>query len=312
MSILSILVINILPLYVLIGLGYVAGRWLDVNLHSMARIVIFILSPIVMFGAVAQLKFTPEYAALPFIGGGISAIASISMYHLAKRAWGNNTANLIGIGSVSGNTTYFGLPLVLALHDQAWVGVYLLLNFGIGVSESTIGYFLGARGHHSLKDSLKKVAQLPVLHAVWIGLLFNFSGLGLPAIAVRYWNDSIGAIIFIGMMMIGVGLSKIKTLELDTRLLRWLYGAKFIVWPVLGIMVILTDRAFTHLLSPTVQSLTLLLVSAPPASNLVAYAAQLNLHAEKAAMAVLLGTLFAIVYMPALFTLTRLLFGLSP
>ncbi len=57
MSVIEILIVNIIPLYCLIGLGYIAGRWLDVNIHSIAQTLIFLIAPIVTFGAMTRLKF---------------------------------------------------------------------------------------------------------------------------------------------------------------------------------------------------------------------------------------------------------------
>lgn len=311
MTIIGILVANIIPLYVLIALGYIAGRWLDVNLHSLARVAIFIIAPIVTFGAVAQLDFKASFVLLPVIALTISCFVTFIMYTLACRAWKNNTANLIGLGSVSGNTGYFGLPVVLALYGAEWAGVYLLMNMGTQIAESTFGYFLGARGHHSITDSVKKVLKLPALHAIYLGLIVNFSGLDLPDIVSRYWTYATGAWVFIGMMLIGVALSKMPRLEISFRLIRWLFIAKFILWPALGISVILLDQAIFHLFPVTVYGLILVFTSVPLMSNLVAFAAQLDLHPEKAATAVLSGTVFAIVYMPVLFWLAQH-YGLIP
>ena len=311
MNTLAILFINILPLHALIGLGYIAGRWLDVNLHSLARVAIFIISPVVIFGAVAQIDFDPRYALLPFIILGISLAITLPVYALAKRRWEDNTANLIGLGSVSGNTGYFGLPVVLALYGPEWASVYLFMNFATTVSENVLGYFLAARGHHTVRESLLKVAKLPALYALAAGLAWNFSGLALPDIAERYWTYATGTWIFIGMMLIGVALSKMQTFEFDTRLLGWLFTSKFVLWPALALAVIIADKYLFGLFSETVHGLILIMTSVPLMANLVAFAAQLNLHPEKAATAVLLSTVFALVSMPAVFWLAQMA-GLMP
>jgi len=83
-DIVTLLIANIIPLYVLIALGFISGRWMDVNLPSMATVAIYILAPIVNFGAMAQMNFTPEYVALPilfFIG---SCVIGIISYNTAR------------------------------------------------------------------------------------------------------------------------------------------------------------------------------------------------------------------------------------
>lgn len=303
----SLLIANIIPLYVLIVLGFIAGRYLDVNLPSMATVAIYILAPIVNFGAMAKMDFTPEYIALPIIFFIGSCTIGIITYLTAQKLWKNNTANLIGMGSVTGNTMYFGLPVILALLGPEWVGVYALLNLGTFLNEVGLGYFFGARGHATLKGAFIKVMKLPVVHAIWLGLLYNLSGFDLPESFIRYWDYSIGAWVIIGMMIIGVALSKQSRLEIDLKLLASMFTPKFILWPLFGFGVILADMTYLQAFEPEVHTMLAVMTAVPLAGNLVAYAATLNLHPERAATAVLISTLFAFITVPLAVILYQLL-----
>jgi predicted permease len=306
-DIILLLAINIFPLYILIALGFIAGRFMEVNLPSIATIAIYILAPVVNFGALAQMKFTPEYIALPLIFFCISAGIGTLAYALSQRLWKNNTANLIGMASVTGNTMYFGLPIILALLGPEWVGVYALLNLGTFLNESGLGYFFGARGHATLKGAVLKVLRFPVIHAIWIGLLYNLSGLPLPSTFMTYWNYAIGAWVILGMMIIGVALSKQSKLDVDFKLLAGLLVPKFIIWPLCGFAVILTDILYFQAFSPPVYMMLAVFSSVPLAGNLVAYAAAFRLHPEKAAAAVLISTLMAFFTVPLAVLLARAL-----
>ena len=303
----SLLIANIIPLYVLIVLGFIAGRYLDVNLPSMATVAIYILAPIVNFGAMAKMDFTPEYIALPIIFFIGSCTIGIITYLTAQKLWKNNTANLIGMGSVTGNTMYFGLPVILTLLGPEWVGVYALLNLGTFLNEVGLGYFFGARGHATLKGAFIKVIKLPVVHAIWLGLLYNLSGFDLAESFVRYWDYSIGAWVIIGMMIIGVALSKQSRLEIDLKLLASMFTPKFILWPLFGFGVILADMTYFQAFEPEVHTMLAVMTAVPLAGNLVAYAATLNLHPERAATAVLISTLFAFITVPLAVILYQLL-----
>jgi len=295
----GLIVANIIPLYILVGLGFIAGRWLDVNLHSMAIIAMYILAPMVNFGAIAQMKFTPEYVVLPMIIFVTSAVIGIGTYLTAHKIWKNNIANLIGMSSVSGNTMYFGLPVVLALLGPEWVGVYVLMNLGIFLNEIGLGYFFGARGHASVKGALLKVVKFPVIHAIWLGFLYNISGVELPESVVRYWNYAIGAWVLIGMMLIGVALSKQSQLEIDWKLCLNLFVPKFLVWPMMMFGVVIVDVMALGVFAPQIHQMLVILGAVPLLGNLVAYAATLKLHAEKAAAAVLISTIMAFFTVPA-------------
>lgn len=306
-DIILLLIANIIPLYILIALGFISGRWMDVNLPSMATIAIYILAPIVNFGAMAQMDFTPEYVALPIIFFLGSAVIGLISYNAAQALWKNNTANLIGMGSVTGNTMYFGLPVILALLGPEWVGVYALLNLGTFLNEVGLGYFFGARGHATLKGAFMKVLKLPVIHAIWLGLLYNLSGADLPQSFIRYWDYSIGAWVIIGMMIIGVALSKQSKLEIDLKLLTSMFVPKFILWPLFGFGLILLDRAYFQAFSPELHMMLAIMTTVPLAGNLVAYAATLNLHPEKAAAAVLISTILAFITVPLAIVILQLL-----
>ncbi len=305
-DIIALLIANIIPLYILIALGFIAGKWMDVNLPSMATVAIYILAPIVNFGAMAQMNFTPEYIALPIIFFLGSCTIGLISYNAAIKLWKNNTANLIGMGSVTGNTMYFGLPVILALLGPEWLGVYALLNLGTFLNEVGLGYFFGARGHATLKGALIKVLKLPVIHAIWLGLFYNLSGLPLPESFTRYWDYSIGAWVIIGMMIIGVALAKQSKLEIDVNLMLSMFTPKFVLWPLFGFAMIALDRMYFNAFEPEVHLMLAVMTTVPLAGNLVAYAATLNLHPERAAAVVLFSTLFAFITVPLAVVLLQL------
>lgn len=301
-----ILAPNIIPLYIIIALGYIGGRWMDVNLPSMATVAIYLIAPFVNLGAMMQLQFNPDYIALPLFILGTSITIGLTTYYFATRRWGNTSANLIGMSSVTGNTGYFGLPLILALFGPEATGLYLFMNAALLISENGLGYYFGARGHADIKAAAKKVLRLPVIHAIWIGLLLNFADVEPNGLFLRYWNYAIGAWVIIGMMLIGVALGKQAKIELDARLIKWLFTAKFLAWPAAAAAFIAADVYLFHAFNADIYRMVTIFCCVPLAGNLVAFAANLNIHPERAAGAVLLSTLLAILFLPAALMLLNL------
>lgn len=307
MELVTLIIANIIPLYILVGLGFIAGKWFDVNLHSMAIIAIYFLTPIVNFGAMAKMDFAPEYVMLPCIVFIVSTTIGTFAYKSAQALWKDSHANLIGMGSVNGNSMYFGLPVILSLLGPEWVGVYALMNLGGFLNEIGLGYFFGARSQASVKGALIKVFKLPVIPAIILGLIYNFAGFELPQSFLNYWNYSIGAWVFIGMMLIGVALSKQPRLEIDIKLLANFIATKFILWPIMAISIVLADLHIFKIFSPEIHQMGLVLSAIPLAGNLVAYASTLKLHPEKAAACVLLTTIIAFFTVPGIIGLYTIL-----
>ena len=294
-DLITLLAANIFPLYVIIALGFIAGRFMDVNLPSIATVAIYILAPIVNFGAMAQMKFTPEYITLPIIFFVISATIGTISYKANQKIWQNNMANLVGMASVTGNTMYFGLPIILALLGPEWVGVYALLNLGTFLNESGLGYFFGARGQATFKGAVIKVLKFPVIHAIWLGLLYNISGLPLPETFISYWNYSIGAWV------------KQNKLDIDWKLIFCLHVPKYVIWPLTGFGFIALDMLYFNAFSYEIYLMLAVFTAVPLAGNLVAYAATFDLNPEKTAAAVLISTLFAFITVPTAVILVKLL-----
>lgn len=294
----SLLMTQITPLLILIALGYIAGRYLCVNLHSLAMIAIYILSPFVIFGAMAKAELQPAYAQLPIVIFIIAFVISATSYAIAKRIWADDTANIVGMASVNGNTGYFGLPLVMALVGEEWVGVFFMMNIAALFGEVTISYYMAARGNFTMGESIRKIFKLPVFYAFLAGLTVNAVDFTLPPIFYTYWTYAAGAWVIIGMMLIGVAVSKAGGLTFGPRMLTHLFIVKFVVWPLAILAALWVDKVYFQSFSREVYVMALIYGLVPLAGNPVAYAAQLGLKSERIALAVILSTVFALIYMP--------------
>ncbi len=298
MSVFLALLLNIFPLYVLIGLGYAAGRFFDINRQTIANLCLFVFVPVVAFGFVAKMDFQPAYLMLPFLVFGLQSLLGFSFLALGKYIFKDNRANLLAIITATANSGYFGLPVVILLFEDIWVGVYSFMLIGMFFFEATVLYYIAARGNFSVSDSLKRVAKFPILYAVLLGLACNALSVQMPDIFDTYWMHFKGAYVVCGMMIIGVALSKANKLVFGARFMGLAFAAKFLLWPLIALGLIALDKSTTHLFEPEVHDLLFVLSILPPGANIAAFAAQLNLRPEKAATTVLIGTLLGLFYIP--------------
>lgn len=301
MDIFLLLTSNLFPLYILIAAGYVAGRYMEVNLESMAKMLIYFLMPFVIFGAVSKIDLKPEYLVLPLIMASLSVVMTLSSYYVSGKMFSPQRASMIAMSSASGNTGYFGIPIILALLSPEALGVYLMMNLGLQMSEASLVYFIGARGHHTVMDSIKRVARLPALYALLAGVMVNLIGIDPGQVFYSYWDHATGAWILMGMMMIGIALGKSAPLVFNHKMNTYLSVVKFIIWPVLMLGVIIADQNLLHLFTPDIHLMLFVMGIVPLPGNVVAYAAELKIHPEEAAMAVLVSTIFALLYIPLVF-----------
>ena len=306
MDIFFILFTNLIPLYVLIGLGWIAGRYFDVDRQSLGSLGIYILMPVVAFGFVAKIELQPVYILLPVIVFALFSWLTLLYYMLAQRIYDDHRANLLAMCGGAGNTGYFGLPIVLLLFDPEWVGVYIFALVGGLVYEATVMYYIANRGRFNMRDSLIKLFKFPSIYAVIAGLGVNMAGTELPALFNNYWEHFKGAYVLVGMMIIGASLAKAEKLIIAPKFLALTFVGKFIIWPAAAYGLILFDQGVTGWFGPEIHKMVFLMAIVPPAANIAAFAAKLDMSPEKAATTILIGTIFALFYIPLILLVSGL------
>ncbi|GAB5387782.1 MAG: hypothetical protein Alpg2KO_07500 [Alphaproteobacteria bacterium] len=292
------ILVNMTPLYVLILVGYIAGRTLSIDTASLGTLSLFVLVPAVMFTSVWTLELQPAYLLLPALVLGVEITLSVILYHITRRIYGDGRANLVTMCAVMGNAGYFGIPMVLILFDATWVGVYVMMVLGASVFQATGGYYLAARGKFDVAESLKRLARFPSLYAVAAGLVLNVTDVPFPAGMADWPTHLKGAFIVVGMLIVGTALPHWREFRVSLRFLGIALLGKFLLWPALMLMIVLTDQQVLGLLPPEAHLLLMILALVPPGANIPAFALHLDLMPQKAATTVLIGTLLGLVYIP--------------
>ncbi len=304
MTIFLDLIVNLIPLYGLIAAGFFIGRFAHIDRETLINIDLYLCLPIVVFGFILNLDLKPAYALLPLIIFTIQATIGLVMLRVGRAVYGDSRANVLSMCSAMGNGGYFGLPLVLLLFKPEWIGVYMFMLLGGVLYEGTLGYYIAARGKFTVQDSIRKVLKFPSIYAIAAGLLMNMSGVNMPDLFAVYWAYFKGAYVILGMMIIGAALSKVDRLVLAPRFLALVTLGKFIAWPVLVYGFIRIDMAFLHLFEEPVHKLMFVSALVPPAANVAAFAEKFGIVPQKAASTILIATVFALFYIPAVLILT--------
>ena len=297
----SLLCVKIAPLYIYILMGYLAGKVLDVNRNSVAQLLFYLITPLIIFNGVIKTQLDAGILLLPIITFLLATGLCLLFYQLSKPIWQDSTRNLVAFSSGNGNTGYFGLPLALLLFNEQGEGIYILALLGVTLFENSIGYYIVAKGDHTPAECLWKALRLPSLYAFLAGLTINFSKLNIPDL-LEFASHLKGAYTVLGMMVIGLGLSTMKSFKLDMKYIGMTFLAKFVAWPVVTLFIIYCDKHLFGLFDQSVYDALILLSIVPLAANTVILASIFKSYPEKAAAAVVISIIFAMVYTPFMTT----------
>lgn len=293
-----LLFLKIAPLYLGILMGYLAGKWLDVDRETLARVLFFLITPVIVFNGVIHTKLDMEILVLPLVAFGVSTVFCLVFYLISKQIWKDATKNLMAFSAGSANAGYFGLPIALLLFDEQGEGIYIMALLGLTLYENSVGYYMLAKGSHTASECVQKLITLPSLYALLIGLILNFAKITPPPLFVEFAGYTKGTYTILGMMVIGLGLSSIQHLRLDYKFIGMTFLAKFVAWPSIVLLITWTDLHIFGFFDQDIYDALILLSIVPLAANMVVLATLFKNHPEKAATAVLLSTLFAMIYVP--------------
>lgn len=295
---------RITNLYLLIIIGFMAGRYAGVHKESLAALSFYFFIPLVMFYGVMQTDISISVVMMPIAVLIFSSISCFIVFFISRKFLPEKTeANIMALVAGTGNSGYFGIPIALMLFDEKGVGVYITAVLGMTLFQCTLGYYMTSLGHSTAKDSWDKVKKLPVIYAFILGVIFNYAGIKIPAFAQDFFINIRGAYVVIGMMIIGAGIAAIEKFKFNFRFSAFAILARNFVWPVVAITGFYIDQALFRIFDETFRKALVLASIVPIAADTAAISALLKCHPEEMATTVLISSLIAVIYVPIMVSL---------
>lgn len=299
MSVFISLLIKLLPLYTLIFIGYIAARYLKVAKEPVAKLLVYVMNPAVLLYGTWKAEMTVSNLTLPAFFFLISCATSLLFLQIGKIFWKNDsTKNILAYTSGTANTGYFGLPVILMLFGEQTFAVAALALFGFSLYENTLGFYITARGNHGIRESFLKVLKLPAIYAFFTGILLNYFHVYLPFEVSEPLDYFKGTYSILGMMMIGLGIYRVSLKNIDWKFISLSFSARFIFWPLVIFTFMFFDKNYLHFFTKEAGNVLALYSCVPLAASTVVFSTELNVQPAKGAIAVLLSTMFALLYIP--------------
>lgn len=297
------LFVKLLPLYVTVALGWVAGRYLEASGKHIAGIMLYIVTPSVVFSGVMAAPLTPQVILLPALVFGFCTLIALIHLAIARRLLTDGSAPVIPLSVGTGNTGYFGIPVALLLFGEQGLALYIVCMLGTTLFENSVGFYLAARGKYSIRDALVRVARLPSVYAFAAAVALNLSGVSIPEAFVPLFDNLRGAYSILGMMIIGMGILSFRGLAGNPVFTGLAFFGKFVSWPLLALAFWWLDAHLLGIYDLAVHQAIFLISITPIAANTVVIATLLDAAPRQAAGTTLLSTLFALGFIPVMIAL---------
>lgn len=303
MTTFSLVFLKTISVLLSVIVGFVAGKYSNVERDSIASLLFFFISPIVFFAIPTSVSISVSALSITLVTFTISTVLSITSYYVYGKYWQDHNRNILALSAGSANAGYFMLPIASALFDDYTLSLYIMALMGITLFESSIGFYICAKSFSSTKESIINVLKQPILNAFVLGCILSFSGFILPDFLDDFVYNMKGAYSILGMVMVGLGLSTLRKFEIDLKFTLAAFTSKFIAYPLVVNIFILVDRWFIGLYDANYYNALQLISTAPMAANTIVIASLQKFHPEKVATTVLLSLIFVLIYTPFMVSL---------
>jgi predicted permease len=259
---------TILPIFVLVALGFAAGKlklFDQAAFRAIGRFVMLFALPATIFNAVATRRLSANldlnYLAAYGLGSLAVLFASLAFFAAVRRRTSSQSA-ILALGASASNTGFIGYPVALQALGPA-AGVAAGLSFLVeNLLVIPLALFLAERAagdrRRALAEAFRRVLALPLVWAVLAGFAFAALGVALPEPVQRPIAFLAGASAPAALFFVGGVLSALepRAVRVDSVLLS---VAKLVLHPLLVFALL----ALWPTRDPALTSAALILASAP-------------------------------------------------
>jgi predicted permease len=304
---------KIAPLYIVIFIGYLAGKLLHMERRPLAGFLIYLLAPIITFDGILRSQVTLKSFSIAVLFVVICTVLALVFWLVGAVLYHDYHKNLLALTSSSGNVGYFGLPIALMIFGEQALGYIVMSMLGVMIFQNTVAFFVAAGGRYSLARGLKKTLQVPTIYAAILAFIVKAAAYSLPAGIASGLTDLTAKITntysILGMVVVGLGLAAIKEFKFNFEIFKFAglsFIAKFLVFPACTMLAIYLDHKYTHFLNTLAYKVLILMSIVPTPTNAMVIASTLKLDTDKIAITILLGNIFALFYIPLICVLFKL------
>lgn len=290
----------ILPVFLVIGFGYVAARWLGFKDSSVDGVMHFAQGfalPMLLFASIARLDLGRAYDAGLMLSFYLGALSGFAAGFLAGKVLFRRPATdsiAFGFVGLFSNSLLLGVPITERAYGTAAlegnfaiISIHAPLFYALGITlmELARSRGLGLSAVALTRQVLRAILTQPLVIGILCGFAVNLSGLGLPAIAWSAIDLVIAAALPAALFGLGGVLFRYRP-EGDLRAIAVLSAISLVLHP--GITWVLGTRVFA--LDDAALRSAVLTAAMAPGVNAYVFANLYGVAKRVAASSVLVAT----------------------
>lgn len=288
----------ILPVFILLGIGFFVGKYMDINSKSVSDLCIYIFSPALFFHSVTT-------SSLDLGDLGKIVLFALSLFLLFAVlvkllgllfGWTLSYQNTMMLASAFPNTGNYGLPIVFFAFGDEGMAIAIIYVVMQSLLMNSAGIFY-ASNHEKTprKDIFFTIVRMPGFIAIMIGLILKIGGIAVPE-AIGNATGLLGqAAVPVLLTLLGITLASIQI----KNVLKFIGTAailKLIAFPAIGFLLLV----WLYPAGSLESKVLLIAVATPAAATTTLLAIKFDMNPDMVSSAMFVSTLASIITIPIL------------
>ncbi|WP_273841474.1 AEC family transporter [Rubrobacter calidifluminis] len=279
----------LLPILVVVGAGYALRRLVSLDIQSVNRVSIYLMSPALIFSSLARMRTGSSQAFKIVIFMVVLVVVLGAVSWLAEKATRKDraTTTAVMLCTMFMNAGNYGLPLARFAFGERGFEQAVVFFVVQSVLAQTLAVYIAGSGGGGWREGLRRLVRMPQIYAVAGGLALREVGVptaGAAADLMRGVNLLAEATIPLLLVILGMQLAETRVVTEGTQV-ALAAGMRLVLSVPLAF-------AIAHLLGmgPLTTRLAVVLGSMPTAVNITILSIEFDVRPKLVSSVVVVST----------------------
>ncbi|NIO71144.1 MAG: hypothetical protein GTN71_19455 [Anaerolineae bacterium] len=257
----------ILPVFMVIALGYLLERWLSLDVRPISRVTFYALTPCLVFSSTAKssVSGTDIWKIVSFVLLTTMAMGLFSWAVARALRFSRAMESAFLLTTLFINAGNYGLSVNLFAFGQAGLERAAIFFTVSALLTSSVGVYLASRGQASGLDALRNVFKVPIVYGALAGFVVNLAAITVPEPVAKAVDLVGGASVPLMLLLVGMQLAK-TSLAGELKVIGLATFVRLVVAPAvalvlaawLGLTGVTRQACVTEASMPTAVTTTIL------------------------------------------------------
>lgn len=282
----------LLPVIIILFLGYLVGKFRSLDLKSLTELSLYVLSPCLVFSSlIGSTVGRQEVITMSLFILLHLTTMGILAYLLARALrFSRVMRNVFPLATLFTNSGNYGLPVCLFAFGEKGFDLAIIYMITQSILMGSVAVFLASRHQNNWRESIMNIFRFPSIYAIAVAFMLRFLRITLPSSFLRPVELLGKAAIPIVLLILGVQLSMFHLAQKEHTKIGLATIMKLVIAPLVAFGLV-----FIIGMTGLVGKVAIIQSSMPTAVNISILAIKFDAEPDFVSSVVFISTLISVI-----------------